>query len=115
MKDDLLALPAAIRSFNGSYTVRGKFMMMNSMRILVAEAVLAGAVLVALVWIPIRETRTARRTSKNILTQFPAFSASGLRHSLLKYNRENSESSPSQEFQWLNDVNCVEKVRISAT
>jgi hydroxyacylglutathione hydrolase len=63
-KDDLLALPAAIGSFNGFYTVRGKFMMMNSMRILVAEAVLAGAVLVALVWMPIRYIRRRKRARK---------------------------------------------------
>jgi hydroxyacylglutathione hydrolase len=48
-KDDLLALPAAIASFNGFYTGSGKFVMMNSMRILIAFAVLAGVVLIALV------------------------------------------------------------------
>jgi len=50
-KDDLLALPAAIGSFNGFYTESGKFIMMNSMRILIAFALLAGAVLMALVLI----------------------------------------------------------------
>ena len=39
-KDDVLALPAAIRSFNGFYSVHGKFTMENSMRILMAFAVL---------------------------------------------------------------------------
>jgi hydroxyacylglutathione hydrolase len=48
-KDDLLALPAAIGSFNGFYTTSGKFTLMNSMRILIAFAVLAGVVLIALI------------------------------------------------------------------
>ncbi len=48
-KDDLLALPAAIRSFNGFYTKTGNFIMMNSIRILIAEALLAVVVVVALV------------------------------------------------------------------
>jgi len=60
-KDDLLALPAAIRSFNGFYTVHGKFIMMNSIRILTAGAVLVGAVLVALVWILVRYIRRRKR------------------------------------------------------
>lgn len=49
-KDDLLALPAAIASFNGFYTTSGKFVMMNSMRLLIVYAVLAGMVLIALVF-----------------------------------------------------------------
>jgi len=63
-KDDLLALPAAIGSFNGFYTVHGKFILMNPMRILVAEVVLAGAVLVALVWILVRYIRRRKRGPK---------------------------------------------------
>jgi glyoxylase-like metal-dependent hydrolase (beta-lactamase superfamily II) len=47
-KDDLLALPAAVTSFNGFYTKSGKFVMMNSIRVLIAVALVAGAVLVAL-------------------------------------------------------------------
>jgi glyoxylase-like metal-dependent hydrolase (beta-lactamase superfamily II) len=48
-RDDLLALPAAVSSFNGFYTKSGKFVMMNSIRVLIAVAIVAGAVLVALV------------------------------------------------------------------
>jgi hydroxyacylglutathione hydrolase len=63
-KDDLRALPAAIRSFNGFYTVRGKFIMMNSLRILIAEAILAGAVLAAAVWMLVRYLRRRKRARK---------------------------------------------------
>jgi glyoxylase-like metal-dependent hydrolase (beta-lactamase superfamily II) len=64
-KDDLLALPAAIGSFNGFYTKSGQFIMMNSMRILVAFAVLAGAVLIGLVLMLVlyMRRRRARRQS----------------------------------------------------
>lgn len=48
-KDDVLALPAAVRTFNGFYTVHGKFTMENSMRILIAFAVLVLVVAVAVV------------------------------------------------------------------
>jgi len=60
-KDDVLALPAAIRSFNGFYTVHGKFTMENSMRILIAFAVLALAVVVAVLWTLVRYIRRRRR------------------------------------------------------
>ena len=63
-KDDLLALPAAIRSFNGFYSVRGKFIMMNSIRILIAEAVLAGVMLIAFVWTLTRYIRRRKRARK---------------------------------------------------
>jgi len=63
-KDDLLALPAAIRSFNGFYTMRGKFIMQNSIRILIIEAILAGAVLAAVVWMLVRYIRRRRRARK---------------------------------------------------
>jgi hydroxyacylglutathione hydrolase len=56
-KNDLLALPAAIRSFNGFYTTSGKFVMMDSIRLLLAFALLAGVVLIALVWILVRYLR----------------------------------------------------------
>jgi glyoxylase-like metal-dependent hydrolase (beta-lactamase superfamily II) len=49
-KDDVLQLPAAVASFNGLYTRSGKFIMMNSMRILIVSAVLSVVVLLALVW-----------------------------------------------------------------
>ncbi len=60
-KDDLLALPAAIRSFNGFYTVRGKFTMENSIRILISLAVLVLVVLVAVVWTLVRYVGRRRR------------------------------------------------------
>jgi hydroxyacylglutathione hydrolase len=60
-KDDLLALPAAIHSFNGFYTVSGKFTMENSMHILIALAVLVLAVLLALLWILVRYIRRRKR------------------------------------------------------
>src|SRR5580658_559319 len=70
-KDDLLALPAAILSFNGFYTQRGKFIMMNSMRILIVEAILALAVLVALLWLLVRYIRRRKRARK-LRPQIPA-------------------------------------------
>ena len=63
-KDDVLALPGAFRSFNGFYTVHGKFTMENSMRILVAFSVLVLVVVVALVWMVVRYVRRRRRTRK---------------------------------------------------
>lgn len=63
-KDDALALPAAIRRFNGFYTVHGKFTMENSMRILIAFAVLALVAVVAVVWMLLRFIRRRRRARK---------------------------------------------------
>ena len=63
-KNDLLALPAALRSFNGFYTVSGNFIMMNSIRILIAEVVLAGVVLAAIVWTLVRSIRRRRRARR---------------------------------------------------
>jgi hydroxyacylglutathione hydrolase len=60
-KSDLLALPAALRSFNGFYTVRGNFIMMNSTRMLIAEAILAGLALAVIVWISVRYIRRRKR------------------------------------------------------
>jgi hydroxyacylglutathione hydrolase len=63
-KDDLLALPAAISSFNGFYTRSGEFLLINSMHNLIALAVVGGVVLVALVMtlvMFIRRRRRARR------------------------------------------------------
>jgi hydroxyacylglutathione hydrolase len=62
-KADLLALPAAVSSFNGFYTRSGEFLMMNSIRILIAEAVLALSVLVALVVMVVRYVRRRGRRS----------------------------------------------------
>jgi hydroxyacylglutathione hydrolase len=63
-KDDVLALPAAIRSFNGFYSVHGKFTMENSMRILMAFAVLVIVAVVAVVWTLVRYIRRRRRARK---------------------------------------------------
>jgi hydroxyacylglutathione hydrolase len=60
-KDDVLALPTAIRSFNGFYSVRGKFTMENSIRILVAFAVLVLVALLAVAWTLVRYIRRRRR------------------------------------------------------
>jgi len=62
-KADLLTLPAAVSNFNGFYTRSGKFLMMNSIRILVAEAVLALSLLAALVVMVFRYVRRRRRRS----------------------------------------------------
>jgi hydroxyacylglutathione hydrolase len=60
-KDDLVALPAAISSFNGFYTRSGKFILINSMRMLIAFAVLAGIVLIVLVMMLVLYIRRRRR------------------------------------------------------
>lgn len=63
-KHDLLALPAAIRSFNGFYTVGGQFTMENSAHILVVLAVLALGGVLALLWILIRYIRRRKRARR---------------------------------------------------
>jgi len=63
-KDDVLALPAAIRSFNGFYTVHSKFTMENSIRILIAFAVLVLVVVAAVVWTLVRYIRRRRHDRK---------------------------------------------------
>jgi uncharacterized protein HemY len=63
-KDDVLKLPAAVHSFNGFYTVRGQFTMENSMRILIAFAVLVLVAAVTLLWLLVRYIRRRRRARK---------------------------------------------------
>jgi hydroxyacylglutathione hydrolase len=63
-KDDVLALPAAVHSFNGFYTVRGQFTMENTIRILIACAVLVLVALIVLVWALVRFIRRRRRARK---------------------------------------------------
>jgi hydroxyacylglutathione hydrolase len=63
-KDDLLALPDVVRSFNGFYTVHGKFVLIDSIHILVAAGLLVVLVLLALVWITVRYFRRRRRSRK---------------------------------------------------
>jgi glyoxylase-like metal-dependent hydrolase (beta-lactamase superfamily II) len=60
-KNDLLALPQALVAFNGFYTVSGPFIMMNSVHILIAFAVLGAAVASGFVWILVRYLRSRRR------------------------------------------------------
>lgn len=67
-KDDLLALPAALEKFNGFYSVNGKFVMMNSIRILIVVSVLIIVILVVMVWLLVRFVRRrikARRLRKS--------------------------------------------------
>lgn len=59
-RDDVVALPAAIRSFNGFYTVHGNFTMQNSIHILSALAVLVLVILLAVLWILVRYVRRGR-------------------------------------------------------
>jgi hydroxyacylglutathione hydrolase len=63
-KEDLLALPAAIRSFNGFYTKTGQFVMTNSIHILMAIAVGVVVLLIALVCVLLRYLRRRARTRK---------------------------------------------------
>lgn len=60
-KDDVLALPAALQSFNGFYTTRGQFVMMNSIHILIALGILSLIVLVAIIWALVRFIKRFRR------------------------------------------------------
>ncbi|MGH9756157.1 MAG: MBL fold metallo-hydrolase, partial [Candidatus Acidiferrales bacterium] len=60
-KQDAVELPAAVRSFNGFYGVRGQFTMENSMRLLIAFALLVLFVLVAFVWALFRYFGRRRR------------------------------------------------------
>jgi len=63
-KADLLALPEVLRSFNGFYLARGKFIVMNSMHILILWVVLAGIVLIAFGWMLIRYVRRRKRAKR---------------------------------------------------
>ncbi|MGA8676544.1 MAG: MBL fold metallo-hydrolase [Candidatus Acidiferrales bacterium] len=68
-KDDVLALPAAVHSFNGFYSVRGNFTMENSLRVLIAFAVLILLVIIAIVWalvLFVRRRTRARRMRAQI-------------------------------------------------
>jgi hypothetical protein len=47
-KDDVAALPAALRKFNGFYTETGPYVMENGLRTLIAAAVAAVLVLALL-------------------------------------------------------------------
>ena len=66
-RGDLLALPAAMRKFNGFYSRQGPFIMMNSIRILDVIAVLMGIALIGLVWMVIRYVRRRKRLRRSVL------------------------------------------------
>jgi hydroxyacylglutathione hydrolase len=63
-KGDLLTLPAALAHFNGFYTTSGKFVMTNSIHVLIALAALLVVVLVAFVWIVVRYVRRRIRARR---------------------------------------------------
>jgi hydroxyacylglutathione hydrolase len=60
-KADLLALPVALEGFNGFYSENGRFVMMNSMRVLAAMAVGALGIVAALVFALTAFIRRRRR------------------------------------------------------
>jgi hydroxyacylglutathione hydrolase len=60
-KEDLFALPAALREFNGFYTVTGHFIMSNPIHNIIALAILAAVVLIALGLLLARYIRRRRR------------------------------------------------------
>jgi hydroxyacylglutathione hydrolase len=62
-KDDLMALPAALRKFNGFYTETGPFVIENGLRILIAAAVAAVLVLALLAILIFRLIRRRRRAA----------------------------------------------------
>jgi hydroxyacylglutathione hydrolase len=59
-KVDLLALPAALRGFNGFYTVRGHFIMLDSIRLLIVESALALLMLLGAVTLLVKFIRRRR-------------------------------------------------------
>lgn len=63
-KGDLLALPVAIRRFNGFYTTSGKFVLINSIHILIALAVLVAAALIGFVMLGVRYMRHRKRAPR---------------------------------------------------
>jgi hydroxyacylglutathione hydrolase len=63
-KDDLLALPAALGSFNGFYSRSGKFILSNPVHSLIALAVLSGVLLLAIVLALVRHIRRRKRRGK---------------------------------------------------
>jgi hydroxyacylglutathione hydrolase len=60
-KDDLAALPAALRKFNGFYTETGSFVIENPLRILMAAAVAALLILIVLGFLIFRFIRRRRK------------------------------------------------------
>jgi glyoxylase-like metal-dependent hydrolase (beta-lactamase superfamily II) len=72
-KDDLLALPSAVSNFNGFYTESGRFILINSIHIFIALAVIAGVVLVAFILgliLYIRRRRRVHQRQAAPMTEF---------------------------------------------
>jgi hypothetical protein len=59
-KDDVAALPAALRKFNGFYTEAGSFVIENGLRLLIAAALAAVLILVVLGFLIYRFVRRRR-------------------------------------------------------
>jgi glyoxylase-like metal-dependent hydrolase (beta-lactamase superfamily II) len=62
-REDVLALPVALRKFNGFRTTAGDFFFQDSMHILMVGGVLTTAILIALIWFLIRYFRRRRRNA----------------------------------------------------
>jgi hydroxyacylglutathione hydrolase len=67
-KGDLVALPAALSNFNGFYNTGSGFVLINSIRILIAVAVILGALLIAFVVLLVRFL-WRRTRKKSMLTE----------------------------------------------
>jgi hydroxyacylglutathione hydrolase len=63
-KDDVQALPAALRKFNGFYTETGPFVIENPLRLLISAAVAAALVLALLVFLLFRFIRRRRTRAR---------------------------------------------------
>jgi hydroxyacylglutathione hydrolase len=72
-KQDVLTLPQALRKFNGFYTEEDGFVFINSMRILIACALLIAVVLLGLLWALIRYVRRRRVAKPSKAAQERAF------------------------------------------
>jgi hypothetical protein len=73
-KADLLALPAAVRAFNGFYTRSGPYLMIDSVRVLIVEGLALFLVLVGLIVVVVvlvRRRRAARRARGGVATGAP--------------------------------------------
>ena len=60
-KDDVLALPVALRGFNGFYLDNGQFVILNSIRILIVMTIAAILLIVGLIILTVRYIRRRRR------------------------------------------------------
>jgi len=65
-QEDLFQLPSALNEFNGFYTRHGRLILMNSIRILEAEAIAALALLVLIIWGVCRFVRQRRQKTMAI-------------------------------------------------